>query len=89
MAYRNGKMQPNTEAPAKARSETAGPNGSFPIGDPTHARLAIGAATRSANAGHISASTAASIKAKARAKLGESQRGTKQQEPMWKRGRNG
>ncbi len=47
----------------------AGPNGSFPIGDKKHARLAIGGATRSQRAGNISASTAASIKSKARAVL--------------------
>jgi hypothetical protein len=41
----------------------------FPISDPTHARLAIGGATRAEHAGNISASTAAKIKAKARAKL--------------------
>lgn len=58
--------------PSKVPGEKAGPNGSFPIGDAKHARLAIGGATRSFNAGHISASTEASIKAKARAKLGHS-----------------
>lgn len=47
----------------------AGPNGSFPIGDAKHARLAIGGATRSFNAGNISASTENGIKAKARAAL--------------------
>lgn len=47
----------------------AGPGHSFPINDPTHARLAISGATRSERAGNISASTAAGIKAKARAKL--------------------
>lgn len=57
--------------PSKVPGEKAGPNGSFPIGDPKHARLAIGGATRSFNAGNISASTEASIKAKARAKLGD------------------
>lgn len=72
MSFKNGKMEANTTAPAQARSETAGPNGSFPIGDKEHARLAIGAATRSMNAGHISASTAAAIKSKARSKLGRS-----------------
>lgn len=51
--------------------EKAGPHGSFPIGDKKHARLAIGGATRSMRAGNISASTANSIKAKARAKLGK------------------
>lgn len=48
-----------------------GPKGKkgFPIGDPKHARLAIGGATRSYNAGNISASKEASIKAQARSKL--------------------
>jgi len=49
----------------------AGPGRSFPINDPTHARLAISGATRSEHAGNISASQAAAIKAKARAKLGK------------------
>lgn len=52
-------------------SKFAGPGRSFPVNDPTHARLAIGGATRSANAGNISQSQAATIKAKARAELGE------------------
>lgn len=55
---------------SKVPGEKAGPNGSFPIGDKKHARLAIGGATRSFNAGNISASTEAAIKSKARAKLG-------------------
>ncbi len=58
--------------PSKVPGEKAGPNGSFPIGDAKHARLAIGGATRSLNAGNISSSQAAAIKAKARAKLGTS-----------------
>lgn len=57
--------------PSKVPGEKAGPNGSFPIGDKKHARLAIGGATRSERAGNISESTAEHIKAKARAKLGE------------------
>lgn len=52
--------------PSKVPGKKAGPNGSFPIGDKKHARLAIGGATRSENAGNISASEAAKIKAKAR-----------------------
>ena len=48
----------------------AGPNGSFPIGDKKHARLAIGGATRSERAGNISPSTEAHIKAEARKELG-------------------
>jgi hypothetical protein len=53
------------------KSSFAGPGKSFPINDPTHARLAISGATRAQNAGNISAGTAAGIKAKARAKLGK------------------
>jgi len=52
--------------PSKVKGPKAGPNGSFPIGDKKHARLAIGGATRSQRAGNISAATAAKIKAKAR-----------------------
>ena len=54
-----------------------GPKGAegFPIGDKKHARLAIGGATRSYNAGNISAAKEAEIKAKARAKLGTAMRG--------------
>ena len=56
---------------AMPKGEFAGPGRSFPINDPTHARLAISGATRSQRAGNISASTAAAIKAKARKKLGK------------------
>ena len=52
------------------KGEFAGPGKSFPVNDKTHARMAISGATRSQRAGNISASTAARIKAKARAKLG-------------------
>jgi hypothetical protein len=52
------------------KSEFAGKGRSFPVNDATHARLAISGATRSMRAGNISSSTAAGIKAKARAKLG-------------------
>lgn len=55
---------------SKVPGEKAGPNGSFPIGDKKHARLAIGGATRSERAGNISEATADKIKAKARANLG-------------------
>ena len=54
------------------KGEFAGPGKSFPINDPTHARMAISGATRSERAGNISAGTAAKIKAKARVKLGKS-----------------
>lgn len=53
--------------PAK---DFAGPGRSFPVGDATHARMAISGATRSERAGNISSSEEDAIKAKARAKLG-------------------
>lgn len=56
---------------SKVPGKKAGPNGSFPIGDKKHARLAIGGATRSERAGNISAATAAKIKAAARKRLGK------------------
>lgn len=52
------------------QGEFAGPGHSFPINDAKHERLAISGATRAYNAGNISASQEASIKAKARKKLG-------------------
>ena len=52
------------------KSQFAGKGKSFPVNDPTHARMAISGATRSERAGNISSSEEASIKAKARAKLG-------------------
>lgn len=58
--------------PSKVPGKKAGPNGSFPIPDAKHARLAVGGATRSYNAGNISKSTENSIKSQARAKLGDS-----------------
>jgi hypothetical protein len=57
--------------PSKVPGKKAGPNGSFPIGDKKHARLAIGGATRSYNAGNISKGTENRIKAAARKKLGK------------------
>lgn len=57
--------------PSKVPGKKAGPNGSFPIGDKKHARLAIGGATRSYNAGHISKGTENRIKSQARKKLGK------------------
>lgn len=50
-----------------------GPKGAkgFPMPDKEHARLAISGATRSEHAGNISASKAASIKARAHKMLGE------------------
>ena len=56
---------------SKVAGKKAGPNGSFPIGDKKHARLAIGGATRSYNAGNISKGTENKIKGEARAKLGK------------------
>ena len=56
---------------SKVPGKKAGPNGSFPIGDKKHARLAIGGATRSYNAGNISKGTENRIKSAARKKLGK------------------
>ena len=53
--------------PAKAGS---GKKGGFPMEDKKHARLAIGGATRSYDAGNISKATEERVKAKARRKLG-------------------
>lgn len=50
-------------------SDFAGGKGHYPISDPEHARLAISGASRAENVGNISASKAAMIKSKARAKL--------------------
>lgn len=52
--------------PSKVPGPKAGPNGSFPVGDRLHAKLAVGGATRSYNAGNISKSTEEHIKAQAR-----------------------
>lgn len=59
---------------SKRPAPFAGPNKSFPIGDKKHARLAIGGATRSFNAGNISKATENRIKAQACQKLGSSAR---------------
>jgi hypothetical protein len=56
---------------SKVKGKKVGPNGSFPIGDKKHARLAIGGATRSYKAGNISKGTENKIKAAARKKLGK------------------
>lgn len=66
-AYGGGVMKPS-----KVPGKKSGPNGSFPTGDPKHARLAIPGATRSFRAGHISKSQEESIKASARRELGKS-----------------
>lgn len=54
---------------AMPKAAFAGPDKTFPISDATHARLAIGGATRAMHAGNISSAQAQRIKAKARAKL--------------------
>lgn len=56
--------------PSKVPGKKAGPNGSFPVGDKKHDRLAIGGATRSYRAGNISKSEEQHIKAVARRGLG-------------------
>jgi hypothetical protein len=53
-------------------SSFALPGKRFPISDPTHARLAIGGATRAEHAGNISPGQMHAIQAKARQKLGMS-----------------
>lgn len=55
---------------AMSNSEFALPGKRFPIEDKTHARMAISGATRAERAGNITPSQEASIKAKARSKLG-------------------
>lgn len=47
----------------------AGGDKTFPINDATHARNALARASQAVNAGRMSSSTAAKIRAKARAKL--------------------
>lgn len=49
----------------------AGPGRSFPIPDQDHAEKALQLVGRSESAGNLTASQAATIKAKARAKLGD------------------
>lgn len=46
------------------------PGHRFPMNDRLHARLAIGGATHAQRVGNITPAQAASVKAKARAKLG-------------------
>lgn len=53
------------------QGEFAGPDRSFPINDANHARLAIGGASRSYNAGNISKEEMMRIQAEARAQLGK------------------
>jgi len=71
MPWKNGKMVANTTASPQARSVTAGPNGSFPVGTAKNARLAVSGAARSYNAGNISKATEKTIQSKARAQLGK------------------
>lgn len=59
----------NRPEPSNVPLPKAGPNGSFPIGDKVHDRMAISGATRSANAGNITPAEEARIKARARADL--------------------
>ena len=67
---RGGKLS-TEERDKMPKGEFAGPGRSFPVNDKKHARLAISGATRSERAGNISPSEDASIKAKARRKLGD------------------
>ena len=52
-------------------SKFAGPDRSYPIEDKSHARNALARASQMENAGKLSPSTAAEIRAKARRKLGK------------------
>lgn len=61
--------------PSKVPGRKAGPNGSFPIGDAKHARLAIPMAAKSFHAGNISASQEHHIQSEARAALGKNKSG--------------
>lgn len=54
----------------KPASYFALPDERFPVGDPEHARLAIGGATRAEHAGNITPGQEAMVKRKARARLG-------------------
>ena len=47
------------------------PGGRFPIPDKSHARAALSGASRALHVGNISASQAATVRAKAKKKLGE------------------
>ncbi len=53
-------------------SEFAGPDRSYPVPDASHAANAKARATQQVNAGNLSPSTAAKIKAKANRVLGKS-----------------
>lgn len=47
-------------------SKFAGPDGSYPVPDASHAKNALARSSQQVNAGNISSSQAATIKAKAR-----------------------
>lgn len=64
MARLTGRQRKNLPA-----AEFAGPNRSFPIPDKAHAANAEARATQGVKAGTLAPSTAAKIKAKAKAKL--------------------
>ncbi len=51
---------------AMPKGEFAGPHHSYPVNDPTHARLAISGASRAEHVGNISKATEEKIQAKAR-----------------------
>jgi hypothetical protein len=55
---------------AMPQAEYALPGKRFPLNDASHARNAISGATRSERAGNITPAQAATVKSKARAKLG-------------------
>lgn len=56
----------------RAKGPFAGPHGTYPIPDASHARAALSGASHAANVGNISRRTEKLIDAKARRKLGVS-----------------
>lgn len=55
----------------RAKGPFAGPHGTYPIPDASHARAALSGASHAEHVGNITASERAAIDAKARRKLGE------------------
>ena len=55
---------------ALPKSEFAGPDGSYPIPDKSHARNALARVSQAVNGGRMSGGEAATIRAKAERKLG-------------------
>lgn len=58
-----------TSRNALPKAAFAGPDRTYPIPDASHARNALARVSQAVNSGRVSSSTAAKIRAKARAKL--------------------